>query len=410
MRKSAIVTFAAAVAALGALVVSGCGGSSSGSSKSTVRIGMLVPISGIYAVAAPPIRDGVDLWLSQHGNQLGGRKVELVVGDDKSTTQGAVTAANNLIRQQHVSAVVGLVNTAGALAARATLMRSKVITMSVVANAPEMLDVQKGPYLFMVNAAANETAAPSAVLAQRQGWNHVVGVADNYVGARTWLDPSLDAMGTLGMSVAKRIYPNFPTSDYGPYMSKIAAGGKPGLVYPVMFGPDALAFVKQYRSFGLDAPLFTTGSMLEPTTGSADLLRAAKGAYAYWNYSPSLDIPANKQFVAAFQKKYGHAPGGFEMQAYVAMQFLDQAYAKAGSDAKPDAVRDAMRQVSVDSPVGPLTLGQRQAVSWNVYLTKVGTGPDGAPALVPTGPYVKAARPDMTVAEAKAALASTGGQ
>lgn len=393
----------ATLAVAASLAVAGCG-SSSGSGGGTLKIGVLAPFSGIYTVAGNPVKDGAAFWLKQHGGKLAGRKVDLVVADDKSTTQGAVSAANDLTRQQNVSAVVGLVNSAGALAARPTLMRSKVITMSVVANATELLDTQKGPYLFMVNPAANETAAPAAVLAQKQGWNDVVGVGDNYVGARTWLDPSLDAMGQVGLTVKSRIYPPFPTSDYGPYISKLATLS-PGLVAPVMFGPSAAGFLKAYGSFGQKAPIYTTGSMLEPTSVSGDLLSVARGVYAYWNYSPALETPENKAFVSGFKAAYHRVPGGFEMQSYAAMELLDKAYAQAGRKASPDAVAAALRTISVDSPVGPLSLGDRQAVSWNVYLTKVAPGPDGQLQLVPVGPYVKAAHPNMTVAEARAALA-----
>lgn len=405
---------AAATAVLGALIVAGCGGSDSSSSKSDggesgvgeVTIGVMAPFSGNYAVTGAPIKDGVDLWLKQHDNKLGGRTVKLEVADDKSTTQGSVNAATNLTRQKEVDAVVGLVNSAAALAARPTLMRGKAITMSVVANATELLDPEKAPYLFMVNAAADETAAPSAVLAKEHGFDNIVGVADNYIGARTWLDPSLDMMQELGIKVGSRIYPPFPTSDYGPYVSKIGKSGKPGAVYPVMFGPSALGFVKTYKSFDQTAPLYTTGSALEPASVFKDLLVAAEGAYAYWNYSPWIDTPENKTFREAFKAAYGRNPGAFELQSYVSMEFLDKAYAKAGPDADADEVRKALQEVSVTSPVGNLTLGPRQAVSWPIYLTKVAKGDDGELALVPVGPYVKDAHPKMTIAEAQANLVS----
>jgi branched-chain amino acid transport system substrate-binding protein len=414
MRKHWTGRLAAAIALAAVVAVAGCGGDDSSSSSGggdtgakasnkPVKIGVLAPFSGIYAVAGDPIKNGVDLWLKEHDNKLGGRPVQLEVGDDKSTPQGEITAANNLSRQKGVTAVVGLVNSAAALAARPTLTRSKTISMAVVANASELLDTTKGPYMFMVNAAANETSAASAVLAQKHGFKDVVGVADNYVGARTWLDPSLDAMKSLGMNVKDRIYPTFPTSDYGPYVSKVAKSN-PGTVYPVMFGPSALAFVKTYASFGGKAPLYTTGSMLEPTTGSQDLLKAADGAYAYWNYSPWLDNPENAKFRDAYKAAYGKTPGGFEMQSYVSMEFLDKAYAEAGPDGTPDDVRQALQSVKIQSPAGELSFGESQAVNWDVYLMKVGKGEDGAMALLPQGPVVKQAHPDMTTDEAQSAF------
>jgi len=203
--------------------------------------------------------------------------------------------------------------------------------------------------------------------------------------------------------------------DSGPAgrrVSKIDRNGRPGLVYPVMFGPSALGFLKAYSSFGGSAPIYTTGSMLEPTSVSGDLLRAAQGAYAYWNYSPELNTPENRSFVDGFRRAFHRTPGGFEMQSYAAMEFLDAAYTKAGADASADDLRTALQQVEVTSPVGALRFGTEQAADWDIYLTRVGTASDGSPALVPVGPYVRGAHPDMTTDEARAALAElpSGGQ
>jgi branched-chain amino acid transport system substrate-binding protein len=396
-----------AIVAVGSGLATACGGGAS-SSSSPLKIGILAPFSGIYTIAGKPIQDGVQLWLDQHGNRIGGRPVQVFVGDDQSTVDGELSAAKALVERDGVQDVVGLVNSAGALAVRDYLTRNKIVTMSVVANATELLDPRKGPYLFMINPPANETAAAAAVLMQQQGWHSVVGIADNYVGARTWLDPSLDAAHSLGIDVLKRVYPPFPTSDYGPYLTALRSVGAFDAVCPVMFGPDALAFLKQYHSFGLTQPVYTTGSMLEPTSVSLDLLSAAQGASVYWNYSPWLATAANDQFRKAFQARFHRLPGGFEMQSYTAMELFDQGYRSAGAGGGPDALRRALTTVSVSSPVGQVALGTSQAASWDIYLTRVGKGPDGTMALLPAGPYVAQAHPGMTLEQAKAALKTLG--
>jgi len=373
-------------------------------SDEPINLGLLIPCSGIYAIACDPIQDGVEYWLDEHDNKLAGRDVNVVVADDQSTTDGAVSAAEDLIRKDEVSAVVGMVNSAGALAARPTLMRSEVITMSVVANATELLDTEDGPYMFMINPAADGTDGPAAVLAKEQGWDNFVGIADNYDGTRSWLGPSLDAMEELGITVKERIYPPFPTQDYGPYVNSLAEEN-PDAVAPVMFGPGASGFIKAYQSFGQEAPLYTSGTMLEPTSVSQDLMELAEGEYAYWNYSPLLDTPENTEFVEGFIEAYDRTPGGFEMQSYVALEFLNAAYEEVGGDDSPESLRSALQQVEVPSPVGDLSLGEEQSVDWDIFLTEVEEGPNDDLVLSPVGPYIEGVYTGMTLEEAESALA-----
>ena len=382
------------------------GGGGGGGDKSPVKIGLLVSVSGNYASIGSPMVDGAQLWLAEHGNKVGGHPAEIIVADDKSTTNGMVTAANSLIREHDVTAVIGLDNSAAAVATTPALMRAKVPTMSVVANAEPLLDTTRNPYMFMVTPMQGQTAAPSAVLAQTQKWQGgVVGVADNYIGARGWLDASLDAMEDLGMTVKSRSYPPFPTSDYGPYIAKARDAG---LVFPVMYGPGALSFMKSYSSFGATAPIYTTGSVFEPVETSADVLKAADGAYVFWSYWPGLDQPENEKFVDAFEQKYDVAPGAFSMGAYASLSLLDKAYEQAGGT-DPEAVKAALEKVTASSPVGDIGLGAEHAVNWPMYLLRIEKQPDGSYGFSPVGPYIKETTLTMTTDEAEAQLSELPG-
>ena len=82
------------VAALALLLVgaAGCAGGSP-ARPGTVKIGLLVSLSGTYQAVGTDMRDGFLLYLEQHGQQLGGRTVDLVVADEGDGAPTAVPAA-----------------------------------------------------------------------------------------------------------------------------------------------------------------------------------------------------------------------------------------------------------------------------------------------------------------------------
>src|SRR4029450_6380707 len=77
-------------------VVSACGSSVGGNSGGgggasggggTVKVGLVIPQSGVYAARGTDMQRAWDLWLEQHGGKLGDRTVQTVVADEGETPQ-----------------------------------------------------------------------------------------------------------------------------------------------------------------------------------------------------------------------------------------------------------------------------------------------------------------------------------
>src|SRR5689334_15627668 len=83
-----------------------------------IKIGILAPYSGVYALFGPKvIEDPIRLYLNEHGNKIGGLPVEVVTVDDQSKPDVALEKAKELVENEKVDAIIGFVNSAGALAA-----------------------------------------------------------------------------------------------------------------------------------------------------------------------------------------------------------------------------------------------------------------------------------------------------
>ncbi|MGI8650780.1 MAG: ABC transporter substrate-binding protein, partial [Rubrobacter sp.] len=102
----------AAVAGL----VAGCGGESGGSggsggggSEEPIKVGVLLPQSGVYAGLGEDITDGMNLYFDEN-QQLGGREVELVFEDTEADPQVGVQTARRLIESEQVDVLAGTVS------------------------------------------------------------------------------------------------------------------------------------------------------------------------------------------------------------------------------------------------------------------------------------------------------------
>ncbi len=369
-----------------------------------IKIGILAPYSGVYALFGPKvIEDPIRFYLQEHGNKIAGLPVEVVTVDDQSKPDVALEKAKELVENEKVDVIIGFVNSAGALAARDYLDQKKVLTIITVAGAKEMTQSRKSDSIFRVSFANGQTEAAGAVVARVAGLKSMAAIGADYVAGHQLLEALIKNFEALGGKVPKTLWHPLSTADFSSYLTEIKhVTGQVDAVTPMMFGADATRFFNQYKEFGIKLPLYAFGDVTEQTLFLDIVGEAAIGTKTYWTYSPYLDNPENIRFRTGYRKAYNRLPGGFSMQAYAAMQFLDAAVTKAGtamSDGK--AVREAMETVKVDSPAGPLSFDKDHGVVFNVYLSEVRKGPDGIVAQIPLGPMVTNVDQHQTLEQAQ---------
>src|SRR2546428_11856669 len=77
--------------------------------QAPVKIGVLAPVTGVFASFAKDIVDGAQLFNAESGGLLAGRKLELIVEDYQVRPDVAGTKIRKLAEQDHVHPVVGIV-------------------------------------------------------------------------------------------------------------------------------------------------------------------------------------------------------------------------------------------------------------------------------------------------------------
>jgi branched-chain amino acid transport system substrate-binding protein len=369
------------LAALGAggsaaSVLSACSATTDSSAASdlpSVKIGLVVPQSGIYKTIGDDLTNGFQLYLNTHDKHLGGRSVQLVTVDEGETPESGKAAVERLIKQEQVLALSGVASSTTMVEVRDLIESSQVPLIGSNASPTSLQGVR---YIWRTSYVNDEPGrALGKYVANRLTSGNVAIMAADYQAGRDEVKGFLEAYGNRGLALQPIFTPfSPPSTNFQSALASIKASDA-RLVFAFYGGSQAVEFVKQYRQVGLSQELYAPGFLTEGT-----ILRqqgeAARGIYTSMNYSPDLDNQANREFASDYLKAYNTIPTTYAMSSYDAAFVLDKAIELAGSDVTPQSVNLAMGKIgTVDSPRGSWQFNQNRTPLQKWYLRQV--RPDG---------------------------------
>ena len=360
-----------AMGAAGALaVLPGCKKAADGGGK--IKVGLVVPQSGVYATVGNDVKHGWELWLEKHGGKLGKLDVTSVVVDEGETPQTGVPAVQKLIQSEKVDAIVGVISSAIALGAKDMVAEAKKLMIVANAGAAKITSAPS-PYIWRTSFTNAQLASAMAKhLGSKPDAGPVYLIAPDYAAGAEVIQGFKAAFEAAGGKIAGEAKPAFgKTSDYQPFLTGIQASGARS-TFCFFAGAEAVSFVKQYAQFGLSSSiaLYGSGFLTEGAVlpGQGD---AALGIQTTLHYTSELDNPANKEFVALWKAKYSSPPAVYAVQGWDAASVLNRALSTATA-LDGDSLAKAMASVGTieDSPRGPWSF-DGQSPKQKIYLRKV---------------------------------------
>src|SRR5262245_24538023 len=79
-------------------------------SRSPIKIGLLLPYTGVIAVNGQEASKGVEFFLAKIGNKAGGREIQLLKEDDEAKPDVGQTKVRKLVERDKVDMLVGPVH------------------------------------------------------------------------------------------------------------------------------------------------------------------------------------------------------------------------------------------------------------------------------------------------------------
>ena len=325
---------------------------SSWAAKDPLKIGVPTAITGPYADLGNQAKRAIDIAIEQ-ANAAGGvdgRMVEARYLDTEAKADLARQQGEKLALSGY-NILMAAIASGEALAIGPQLVRWNALYISTINKADDITGKACSPRMFRMNHPdASDAAVVQPWLKQQKQQKWAILAADMAWGRNSG-ESFTKAAQANGRTIVVESYAPFGTNDYAPYIQKIVDSGAEGL-WVAMTGRDGITLAQQARQFGLLDKVFTAGVSFIADNQVKTLGAASKGIVGIINYSSTLDTPSNKQFVAAWEKKYpGTLPTNFEGETYVGAQVLFQAVKKAGS-VKPADVAKAMEGTTFSTLFG----------------------------------------------------------
>lgn len=348
-----------------------------GGSADALRVGLLVPTSGVYTTLGSAMIQGFNLYVGENLDAFGGRRVETVTVDEGETPESGVQAAQRLLNEEQAEIVVGIVSSGVALNVRDLFDQGQVPLIIANAGAGALTGQAKSPYLFRTSFSnAQEGYALGQYMYDNVAERGVYLIGPDYAAGIEHLVGFRMAFEEAGGVVLRESHPAFATTeDYSPFLDEIQEI-EAEAVWAFFSGAEAVRFVQQYAEAGLkdDVPLL--GTPLTDENWVEAQGDAAEGIRSSLHYALDLDLERNNQFVSAYQAAYGVAPSSFSVQAYDAAQLLALGLQATDGDASnKEALIEAMAAVEeIDSPRGAFTLDENRNPVQNFYLRTVEDG------------------------------------
>lgn len=342
-----------------------------------IRVGVVTPLSGTYAGIGQQVKWGLDLAAKEinAGGGVMGRSIELVYEDEEANPAVAVQKAEKLFQVGKVDFLTGTVNSGSTLAVGQVAERNNRLIATTVSFADSITADKCSPNVFRVNARAGmQSAALADWMATTKPNANVFYLGPDYEMGRSTVAAFKSAAEGKGAKTVGEVFAPLDNKDYSPFFGQMRSA-RPTVVYTSVAGNDTVRLFTQMAEFGLNRNVQVVGASGTVTSQNLQAIgKAAEGFVTGVGFSPNIDSPENKKFVASFEAANKAQPDLYGADSYGVLFFYKAAVEKAKST-ETDKVRAAMRGLQWATPQGVKTMraGDHQAMQ-DMYAVRVNGG------------------------------------
>ena len=340
------------ISLLSATFLASCGDSSK---QETIKVGLIVELTGDMPAVGASSKNAAELAVNEvnstGGITLNGKAypVELVIEDNASKADQSVAAANKLISQDNVVAIVGPNASLGAIPAAEIAEYNKTLLITPWSTNPKTtLDTTTGKPKSYVFRACYTDPFEGRVLArfalEKLAAKKVAILYDVASEApKSQADlfrVTFEELG--GKTVAFETY-TAGDRDFSAQLTKIK-NANPDIIFLPAYYNDVGLIAQQARRAGINQPLLGSDAWSSP-----ELIKLSggtvEGDYFANHYPTDIATPTAKKFIETYNKQYGNTPDDVAALTYDSMGLLFEALKKSPT-LERQAIRDTLATIS----------------------------------------------------------------
>ena len=339
--------------------------------EDTVKIGLILPMTGGQASTGKQIDNAIKLYMKQHGEMVAGKKIEVILKDDGAVPDKTKTAAQELIVNDKVNFIAGFGVTPAALAAAPLATQAKI--PEVVMAAGTSIITEKSPYIVRTSFTLAQSSTIIGDWAVQNDIKKVATLTSDYAPGNDALNFFKEHFVAGGGEIVEEVKVPLQNPDFAPFLQRMK-DAKPDAVFVFVPAGQGGNFMKQYAERGLDKAgikVIGPGDVMDD-----DLLNgmgnAAIGTVTAHLYSAAHPSQMNKDFVAAYTKDFGNRPGFMAVSGYDGIHLIYEALKKTGGSTDGDKLIEAMKGMKWESPRGPISIDpETRDIIQNIYIRRV---------------------------------------
>ena len=342
-----------------------------GVSKDEIVLGSIQDLSGPIAGFGKQVRLGMMLRVDEVNEQGGinGRKIKLVVEDSAYDPRRAVLAAQKLVNQDKIFAMVGHIGTAQNMAAMPVQFQKNVINFFPVTAAREMYEpFHKLKYSFAATYYDQMKIAVPKLVKEKGSKKVCTMYQDDEFGLEVKRGAE-DGLKSIGMTLAEETSYKRGATDFASQMQKLQAGGCDMVVLGTIIR-ETIGGIATAKRLGFN-PTFVGSS-----AAYTDLIHklggpAMNGFYAAMTvqnpYTDEASQPirfwANK-----YKTKFNEDPTVFSVYGYTVVDAFLRAAGKAGNNLTTESFIKAMDTMTIPPDIfgsSEMTFGPQKRLGSN---------------------------------------------
>lgn len=335
-----------------------------------VRIGVLEDMSGVFSdLGGPSTVAAAKLAVQDFGGSVLNRMVEVLAGDHQNKPDLGLTIGRRWYDVEKVSVIVGLTNSAVALAVHKLAADKDRIDIVVNAASDLLIEDNCSPNGILWNQSARaivKSTVEQAGKSQAGADNSWFFITSDYAGGRIMEDEARPMIQAMGGKFVGSMHPPVGQADFSSELLAAQSSGAK-ILGVLTFGQDFVNIMKQAEEFGIRSGMrlvapFTYLSDLH-AVGPAVVQGTTVAAPFYWDLNSE-----TRAWSERFRKLTGRAPDMGHGGAYGAVTHYLKAVSKAGTD-ETGAVLKAMRALPInDMYTKDCTIRKDGAVVRPIYL------------------------------------------